>query len=171
MCTGCTYIHNIHGSRWHFNRCVWDSVLLRSPFPTTYIKTQSTGIHDIYVHCMILTIHTLCIIQDGVITDMANTVDRIVDASNLPLSIVIVGVGGADFSNMVSAYHTFQRSSYLRCVCVCAIGSVGCWWHSSEKQTWRDNEERYRSVCPIQGAQFKEWGKFLSGEPPMLSHM
>lgn len=40
--------------------------------------------------------------QDGVITDMANTVDRIVDASNLPLSIVIVGVGGADFTNMVS---------------------------------------------------------------------
>ena len=40
--------------------------------------------------------------QDGVITDMANTVDRVVDASNLPLSIVIVGVGGADFSNMVS---------------------------------------------------------------------
>ena len=41
-------------------------------------------------------------IQDGVITDMANTVDRIVQASNLPLSIVIVGVGNADFSNMVS---------------------------------------------------------------------
>lgn len=41
--------------------------------------------------------------QDGVITDMANTVDRIVDASNLPLSIVIVGVGGADFTNMVSS--------------------------------------------------------------------
>ena len=33
---------------------------------------------------------------------MANTVDRIVDASNLPLSIVIVGVGSADFTNMVS---------------------------------------------------------------------
>jgi hypothetical protein len=44
----------------------------------------------------------LLVITDGVITDMANTVDRIVDASNLPLSIVIVGVGGADFGNMVS---------------------------------------------------------------------
>lgn len=42
----------------------------------------------------------LLVITDGVITDMANTVDRIVDASNLPLSIVIVGVGAADFSNM-----------------------------------------------------------------------
>ncbi len=32
---------------------------------------------------------------------MERTVDRIVAASKLPLSIVIVGVGGADFSNMV----------------------------------------------------------------------
>eukprot|EP00731_Ephydatia_muelleri_P028931 Em0020g575a len=42
----------------------------------------------------------LLIITDGEITDMANTVDRIVAASKLPLSIVIVGVGGADFKNM-----------------------------------------------------------------------
>ena len=33
---------------------------------------------------------------------MKQTVDRIVRASSLPLSVVIVGVGGADFSNMVS---------------------------------------------------------------------
>ena len=32
---------------------------------------------------------------------MAQTVDRVVAASRLPLSIVIVGVGGADFKNMV----------------------------------------------------------------------
>ena len=40
--------------------------------------------------------------QDGVITDMNNTIDRIVKASSYPLSIVIVGVGSADFSAMVS---------------------------------------------------------------------
>ena len=34
---------------------------------------------------------------------MQRTVDRIVGASKLPLSIVIVGVGGADFTNMVSS--------------------------------------------------------------------
>ena len=33
---------------------------------------------------------------------MSRTVDKIVAASNLPLSIVIVGVGSADFANMVS---------------------------------------------------------------------
>lgn len=42
----------------------------------------------------------LLVITDGVISDMQRTVDRIVAASKLPLSIVIVGVGGADFTNM-----------------------------------------------------------------------
>ena len=51
--------------------------------------------------------------QDGVISDMSRTVDRIVAASKLPLSIVIVGVGGADFSNMVDL--NFGES----CGCFC----------------------------------------------------
>ena len=42
----------------------------------------------------------LLIITDGEITDFPETVDAIVRASTLPLSIVIVGVGSADFSAM-----------------------------------------------------------------------
>ena len=42
----------------------------------------------------------LLIITDGVIDDMTLSADLIVESSTLPLSIVIVGVGGADFSNM-----------------------------------------------------------------------
>ncbi|KAM3268128.1 protein BONZAI 3-like [Capsicum chacoense] len=42
----------------------------------------------------------LLIITDGVITDMEETIDALVRASDLPLSILIVGVGGADFSQM-----------------------------------------------------------------------
>eukprot|EP00727_Mastigamoeba_balamuthi_P003340 m51a1_g13002 hypothetical protein (232) ;mRNA; r:2035-2865 len=43
----------------------------------------------------------LLIITDGVINDMDATIDQIVEAANaLPLSIVIVGVGAADFTNM-----------------------------------------------------------------------
>lgn len=42
----------------------------------------------------------LLIITDGAIMDMQQTMDAIVDASFLPLSIVIVGVGNADFSAM-----------------------------------------------------------------------
>jgi hypothetical protein len=46
------------------------------------------------------TYTTLLIITDGEIHDMDKTLDLIVSASNLPLSIIIVGVGNADFTNM-----------------------------------------------------------------------
>ncbi|XP_078396816.1 copine-3-like [Cetorhinus maximus] len=42
----------------------------------------------------------LLIITDGVITDLDHTRHAIVNASKLPMSIIIVGVGGADFSAM-----------------------------------------------------------------------
>ncbi|XP_043210499.1 copine-8-like isoform X1 [Amphibalanus amphitrite] len=42
----------------------------------------------------------LLIITDGVITDMPQTKQAIVSASSLPLSIIIVGVGGAEFDAM-----------------------------------------------------------------------
>uniref|UniRef100_A0A3Q1JC93 Copine-3 n=1 Tax=Anabas testudineus TaxID=64144 RepID=A0A3Q1JC93_ANATE len=42
----------------------------------------------------------LLIITDGVITDMDETRNAIVNASRLPMSVIIVGVGGADFSAM-----------------------------------------------------------------------
>ena len=46
--------------------------------------------------------YTICmIITDGIINDMQLTIDEIVKASNLPLSIIIVGVGDADFEEMV----------------------------------------------------------------------
>lgn len=38
--------------------------------------------------------------QDGVITDLQETKDALVNASDLPLSILIIGVGGADFKEM-----------------------------------------------------------------------
>ena len=42
----------------------------------------------------------LLIITDGAITDMNDTIREIVKASNYPLSIVIVGVGAANFDSM-----------------------------------------------------------------------
>ncbi|XP_057480689.1 protein BONZAI 1-like isoform X1 [Actinidia eriantha] len=42
----------------------------------------------------------LLIITDGVITDLQETKDALVMASDLPFSILIVGVGGADFKEM-----------------------------------------------------------------------
>ncbi|KAA8536922.1 hypothetical protein F0562_029400 [Nyssa sinensis] len=42
----------------------------------------------------------LLIITDGILTDLQETKDALVRASDLPLSILIVGVGGADFQQM-----------------------------------------------------------------------
>uniref|UniRef100_A0A5B7AWH5 Protein BONZAI 3 n=1 Tax=Davidia involucrata TaxID=16924 RepID=A0A5B7AWH5_DAVIN len=42
----------------------------------------------------------LLIITDGVLNDLQETKDALVRASDLPLSILIVGVGGADFKQM-----------------------------------------------------------------------
>merc|ERR1719283_249935 len=42
----------------------------------------------------------LLIITDGVITDLDATKNAVINASNLPLSIIIVGVGSEDFSAM-----------------------------------------------------------------------
>ena len=42
----------------------------------------------------------LLIITDGIISDLQKTIDQIVYGSELPLSIIIVGVGSADFAAM-----------------------------------------------------------------------
>eukprot|EP00038_Savillea_parva_P016115 m.15989 g.15989 ORF g.15989 m.15989 type:complete len:628 (+) comp3337_c0_seq1:176-2059(+) len=42
----------------------------------------------------------LLILTDGAISDTRATVDAIVNAAKMPMSIIIVGVGGADFSTM-----------------------------------------------------------------------
>lgn len=42
----------------------------------------------------------LLIITDGIISDIKHTINAIIDASKLPISIIIVGVGEADFGAM-----------------------------------------------------------------------
>lgn len=42
----------------------------------------------------------LLIIMDGIISDMEETIEEIIDSSNYPLSLVIVGVGDEDFEPM-----------------------------------------------------------------------
>ncbi|RDY04527.1 Protein BONZAI 3, partial [Mucuna pruriens] len=44
--------------------------------------------------------YVLLIITDGVVTDLQETINALVKASDLPLSILIVGVGSADFTSM-----------------------------------------------------------------------
>lgn len=42
----------------------------------------------------------LLILTDGIINDLQATVDEVVAGSTLPLSIIIVGIGNADFDQM-----------------------------------------------------------------------
>jgi hypothetical protein len=44
--------------------------------------------------------YVLIILTDGCFDDFALTVDKIIDASSLPLSIVMVGLGDGDFSQL-----------------------------------------------------------------------
>ena len=48
-----------------------------------------------------LKYHILLILTDGIIDDLDDTIDELVEGSFLPLSVIIIGVGNADFSNMV----------------------------------------------------------------------
>ena len=42
----------------------------------------------------------LMILTDGIILDMANTIDALVEGSYYPLSVIIIGIGNADFAKM-----------------------------------------------------------------------
>ena len=46
------------------------------------------------------TYHILMILTDGVIDDLQDTIDVLVNASLYPLSVIIVGIGDADFKKM-----------------------------------------------------------------------
>ena len=52
-----------------------------------------------------LKYHILMILTDGIIDDMDDTIDELVEGSFLPLSVIIIGVGNADFSNMINLDH------------------------------------------------------------------
>ncbi|ESO90286.1 hypothetical protein LOTGIDRAFT_178865 [Lottia gigantea] len=61
-------------------------------FAATAQQEEGTkGAHAYYV---------LLLLTDGVLTDMSNTLHAIVQASKLPMSLIIVGVGTADFTDM-----------------------------------------------------------------------
>ena len=67
-----------------------------------YILLIITGISNFqFKHNIFYVLLNILFIQiDGVITDMGTTIRAIVRARDLPLSIVIVGVGNDDFKNM-----------------------------------------------------------------------
>ena len=63
---------------------------------TPLIKKVISRINEGDIH----EYHILLILTDGVIDDLQQTIDILVEASTLPLSVIIVGIGKADFKNM-----------------------------------------------------------------------
>ena len=49
---------------------------------------------------MAMSYNILMILTDGQIDDMQDTIDELVEASFLPISVIIVGIGNSDFKNM-----------------------------------------------------------------------
>jgi len=70
--------------------------------PTLFqqIIEMACAIADMPVNRTEQTYTILLILTDGIINDMEKTINAIVQGGKLPLSIIIVGVGSADFTNM-----------------------------------------------------------------------
>ena len=68
--------------------------------PTYFGPILSTINKIIKDECYKLKYHILMILTDGKIDDIDNTIDALVEGSFLPLSVIIIGVGNANFDNM-----------------------------------------------------------------------
>ena len=68
--------------------------------PTCFAPIINKIISEIKKEDDILEYHVLMILTDGIIDDFEETVDALVEGSFLPLSVIIVGIGDADFTKM-----------------------------------------------------------------------
>jgi len=59
------------------------------------------GLGPKYKNSPLAKYYILTIITDGEISDMENTKRAIIDASDVPLSIIIIGVGKSGFDSMI----------------------------------------------------------------------
>lgn len=69
--------------------------------PTFFAPIITQVISDIRHESNPFDYHILMILTDGVINDMNATIDALVEGAFLPLSVIIIGIGNADFSNMI----------------------------------------------------------------------
>ncbi|KAG8383348.1 hypothetical protein BUALT_Bualt04G0003100 [Buddleja alternifolia] len=76
------------------------NVALAGPTLFGQVINKAADIARGSVSCNYAKYYILLIITDGVVTDLQETMDSVVRASDLPLSILIVGVGNANFKEM-----------------------------------------------------------------------
>ena len=68
--------------------------------PTEFTPIINKVISEIKKDNNPLKYEILMILTDGVIDDLENTIDALVEGSYLPLSVIIIGIGDADFTKM-----------------------------------------------------------------------
>lgn len=68
--------------------------------PTNFSPIINRVARDARDQQIIEKYHVLLILTDGVISDMHQTIDAVINASRVPMSIIIVGVGSAEFDAM-----------------------------------------------------------------------
>ena len=69
--------------------------------PTKFCPMIRTVIDNIKAQNDPLKYHILLILTDGIILDMQETIDALVDGSFLPLSVIIIGIGNDHFQEMI----------------------------------------------------------------------
>jgi hypothetical protein len=84
-------------------QCYKNAVPLVRQHGPTYFAPLITHVRDVIKQEMLRdakTYYILMILTDGIINDMDETCNALVSCDVLPLSVIIIGIGKADFSNM-----------------------------------------------------------------------
>ncbi|XP_067881857.1 copine-6-like, partial [Heterodontus francisci] len=83
-----------------YQRCL-PKIKLYGPTNVSPIITRVSKLANTEMQTRIASkYYILLVLTDGVVTDIGETRDAIVQASHLPMSVIIVGVGNADFTDM-----------------------------------------------------------------------
>ena len=69
--------------------------------PTEFCPMIRKAIENIRKENNPLEYHVLMILTDGVIVDQQNTIDAVIEASFLPFSLIIIGIGNDHFQEMI----------------------------------------------------------------------
>ena len=69
--------------------------------PTQFCPMIKKTIDNISRENNTLNYHVLMILTDGVIVDQQETIDAVIDASFLPFSLIIIGIGNDHFQEMI----------------------------------------------------------------------
>ncbi|XP_071709996.1 protein BONZAI 3-like [Rutidosis leptorrhynchoides] len=98
--TGNSEVEGVRGIMTAYRNNALRSVSLHGPTLLAPVVKQAAEIAAQSLSNNSNKYFVLLIITDGVLTDLQETKDALVSASDLPLSILIVGVGNADFKQM-----------------------------------------------------------------------